>query len=508
MGNSFASLVLLAAPIIVIMLFRRLPPPQAFSISIVGGYLLLPTSPTFNLPFLPVYGKAMAVALPSLVMVLVMTRSKKSRPKPEDHLERPHFQPGWVPQVPLIRLCLIGLMVSPVLTALTNGDALVYPLRTITGLSLYDAASGILSTIFVLLPFLLARKLLAQPEDQKILLAVICVAALCYSLPTLWEARLSPQLNSQIYGFFPHDWRQHLRSGGYRPLVFLEHGLRLGLFLSIGILATAITARIGKGRLHRIAPFGVFWLFATIVVSKNLTALIIVSLLLPVALFLRPRSQIVVAAVFSGLMLLYPMMRAASLVPLDTITNSIASVASSDRVASLNFRLMNEETLLDRARERPLFGWGGWGRSRAKDAMGRDASTTDGTWIIEFGESGWFGYLAKFGLLTLPILLFVFRKSKEDIALATSGLALLLAANLIDLLPNSGLTPITWLMAGALAGRLEAAPLKVQERRRSKGYTPGRSGAALGYQRPQKELPERTATGRDRSGQKTRRSSS
>eukprot|EP00903_Cladosiphon_okamuranus_P021551 g19813.t1 len=38
---------------------------------------------------------------------------------------------------------------------------------------------------------------------------------------------------------------------------------------------------------------------------------------------------------------------------------------------------------------------------------------------------------------------------------ATVGLMLVLTANLIDLIPNSSLVPITWLIAGALAGRYE-----------------------------------------------------
>lgn len=462
MGNSLATFMLFAAPVIVAILFRRLSAPQALAISLIGGYLILPTSPTFNLPFLPNYGKTMAVIVPALLMALLITRQKKSIPTLDGLAEGNHVQPGWLPKSPLIWLCFMGLLVSPLLTALTNGDALVYSRVTVPGITLYDAAAGTASALIVVLPFLLARKFLAHPEDQKTLLVVICAAALLYSLPTLWEARMSPQLNSKVYGFFPHDWRQHQRDGGYRPLVFLEHGLRLGVFLSIGILATAIIARIGTGRLGRIAGIGVFWLFVTIGMSKNLGALIIVLVLLPVALFLRPRSQIFIAAIFSGIVLLYPMMRAANLVPIVTITESIASAASSDRVRSLNFRLMNEEVLLEKAGERPYFGWGGWGRARVRDEMGRDISTTDGSWIIEFGESGWLGYLARFGLLTLPVLLLAFRRSTEPVSLATSGLALLLVANLIDLLPNSGLTPITWLMAGALAGRLETSAQRSQ----------------------------------------------
>jgi hypothetical protein len=62
------------------------------------------------------------------------------------------------------------------------------------------------------------------------------------------------------------------------------------------------------------------------------------------------------------------------------------------------------------------------------------------------------------GLLAVPPILLALRRRREAIDPATAALALILAVNLIDLLPNSGLTPITWLLAGALAGRLEWSP--------------------------------------------------
>lgn len=464
MGNSLATFILFLAPVVVVMLFRRLPVPQALVISLVGGYLLLPTSPKFDLPFFPAYNKDMAVLLPAIIMVLFATGQQSGSGRTFSSAVLSTEQPGWLPRSPLILLCFIGVLISPLPTALANGDPLVFPLRTVPGLSLYDATAAMMAVLFKLLPFLLARKFLADPEQHKTVLVVLCIATLIYSLPTLWEVRMSPRLNSQIYGFFAHDWRQHLRGGGYRPVVFLEHGLRLGLFLVIGLLATALVSRVNTGRTSRIALFGVFWLFATIAVSKNLGAMIIVTLILPAALFLRPRGQVAVAAVFSCIILIYPMMRASNLVPTGTIAETVSAIADGNRVASLNFRLMNEEVLLERARERPVFGWGGWGRARAKDVMGRDISTTDGAWIIEFGEGGWFGYLMRFGLLTLPVLLLALRRSKQDLFLATSGLALMLVANLIDLLPNSSLTPITWIIAGALAGRLEIKRVAVVQK--------------------------------------------
>jgi hypothetical protein len=89
------------------------------------------------------------------------------------------------------------------------------------------------------------------------------------------------------------------------------------------------------------------------------------------------------------------------------------------------------------------------------DDRGRLVSVRDGTWILALGQHGWVGLISLLGLLTMPILLLARRSLRSPLTAATSGLCVVLAANLIDLVPNSGLTPITWMMAGALIGHLE-----------------------------------------------------
>ena len=464
MPNTFAYIVLFGWPVLVAGLFRIVPPAKAIAISIVFGYLFLPTQASVDLPLLPEYDRALAASLPALLMALIMTPSRALRRQEQDPGARDHVRPGWLPQQGLVRFCVIALVIGPFVTVLMNGDPLQYgepghPRFDITylpGLRPYDGAAAVLGALMALLPFLLARKYLSHPREQMMLLGVLFVAALVYSLPTLWEIRMSPQLNRQIYGFFPHSWLQHIRGGGFRPLVFLEHGLRLGIFLALAILAGANYVR-ARNEAKVPMYLAIFWLCATLVFSKTLGAFLIVVLLLPIAILLSARMQILVAAIVAATVLTYPMTRAAGVFPVDTIMNVISSVGSSERLDSLSYRFANEDILLDKADDRPIFGWGGWGRARVYDEYGRDISTTDGRWIIEFGEYGWVGYLATFGLLTLPIVLLAFRRNREDVTLVSSGLAIALAANLLDLLPNSALTPLTWLMAGALAGRLETA---------------------------------------------------
>src|SRR5690606_24234269 len=82
------------------------------------------------------------------------------------------------------------------------------------------------------------------------------------------------------------------------------------------------------------------------------------------------------------------------------LVNFVERVIDSDRAESLASRFHNENLLAERALERPVFGWGGWNRSRVYNEEGEDISTTDGLWIIVLGKTGFFGLSA----LTLTLL--------------------------------------------------------------------------------------------------------
>jgi hypothetical protein len=267
---------------------------------------------------------------------------------------------------------------------------------------------------------------------------------------------MSPQLNAWFYGYFPHSFAQQVRNGGFRAVVFLGHGLVVAIFFAVTILATFALWRArrpsdgGAGTLIAGA-----WLLGVLVLCKSLGALISTLLLLPLLLFASARVQMIVAAAIAVIVLLYPMMRGAGLIPVDRLYAISASI-SDERAESFKFRLDNEDILLDRANHKPLAGWGIWGRNRVYDPeSGRDISVTDGAWIIIIGVYGWIGYAVQFGLLTIPTLLLALRQRASALSFATTGLCLVLAVNLIDLIPNAGLSPLTWLIAGAVLGHWE-----------------------------------------------------
>jgi hypothetical protein len=176
-----------------------------------------------------------------------------------------------------------------------------------------------------------------------------------------------------------------------------------------------------------------------------------------VLLALPKRSQMILAASVTCIVLLYPTLRYVDLVPTQRAL-AIAEWFDPDRAASLRFRFINEDAMVEKAKERPVFGWGLWGRSRVfSEEDGRDTTVADGYWVIVYGVGGWTRYIAEFGLMSFSVLALAFRSRRYDPDPVSVVLALVLVANLIDFIPNAGVSPLTWMFAGALAGRLEVA---------------------------------------------------
>jgi len=188
--------------------------------------------------------------------------------------------------------------------------------------------------------------------------------------------------------------------------------------------------------------------------SKSLGMVLVAVMTIPIVLFFSMRWQLVFAAAIAGAVFVYPVLRSAGFSPLSPVVSAVYSFNPS-RAASLEYRLQSEDTLVAHANRKPVFGWGGWGRSEVFDARGRLVNVRDGAWIIKLGQYGWAGLISLLGLLVAPIVLLAARSRTVQVTAATSGLCVVLAANLIDIVPNSGLTPLTWMMAGALLGHLE-----------------------------------------------------
>jgi len=53
----------------------------------------------------------------------------------------------------------------------------------------------------------------------------------------LYEMKASPLLHKRLYGFVQHDLSQTKRWGGFRPMVFMQSGLALAMFMTTACAA-------------------------------------------------------------------------------------------------------------------------------------------------------------------------------------------------------------------------------------------------------------------------------
>jgi hypothetical protein len=489
MPNTFAYAMLLIWPLVALWLFKKLPRAEALIWTLVAGYLLLPAGTAINLPVLPALSKANSPAFAGLIMCLAgvggavalrrRRAGKRNSPEKASSGAGPaEPMPGWLPRSAIGKLLFLAMVFGPLATGVLNTDQINFSYGGfIVGLKPYDALAGVMNSGVLLLPMLLARKYLASAQNNRLLLRILMLAGLAYSLPMLIEVRLSPQLHVWFYGFFPHSFAQTYRFGGFRPVVFLGHGLVVALFTAMAFLAAAALWRTASKANRPRLLLATLWLAVMLVLCKSVGSLVVATLIAPMILILGRRTQMLAAVAIAAVVLLYPTLRGGGVMTAPGII-SVTEKLMPGKVGSISLRVVNEDQLLARAAERPLFGWGGWGRPRVYDKdTGQDVSVTDGAWVIIIGENGWLGYLSTFGLLTLPIFGLFRLRADPQVTLETTALCLILSLNLLDLLPNSGLTLLTWLLAGALLGRAEQIAYE-RSSRLSQRHEARRAGAA------------------------------
>ena len=143
-------------------------------------------------------------------------------------------------------------------------------------------------------------------EDQIQLLKLLVVAGLLYSVLIMFEIRMSPQLHKWLYGFFPHSWGQQVRYGGFRPVVFLGHGLWVSIFLVMVIGSSVALSKI-KIKLTRFPDALVIgYLVLLLVLSKGFGSLILGMVTLSTIYFLQVRAVYMAALGIGLLAITYP----------------------------------------------------------------------------------------------------------------------------------------------------------------------------------------------------------
>lgn len=429
--NSAVSLALYGWVPFVAIVFACLAPARAVIVSYLVGWLFLPVA-TFQLFGFFDYSKSTAVPLVIFAAIVAFDSGRLLR-----------FRPSWV-DLPIALFCF-----APMASSISNG------------LGAHDALSAAgYQTITWGLPYLTGRLYYSSPQGVRQLAMGLLAGGLIYVPLCLWEIRMSPQLHATLYGFHQHNFGQTLRAGGYRPMVFMDHGLMLGLWMSA---ATVVGLALWtSGAVRRIwgIPLSVAVpvLMVTTLLCKSFGALVLLLAGFAVLWTMRAFRTSLPMALLVCLPPTYVAARTVGAWSGSEMTELVAGV-DSDRADSLAFRLGAEEKLRVKAAEKPLFGWGGWGRSlvrRFADDRRLDTVTTDSMWIIVFGKYGSVGLASLLLSFVLPVLVLwrhcpprLWSRSEAVFAWA---LAMVLTMYALDSLVNAMANPVYLLIAGGVCG--------------------------------------------------------
>jgi hypothetical protein len=431
--NLLAFGMILLWPLIAIIFYKRFDTVTATFWTIVGGYMFLPVGTAIDLPMVPAIGKDEISAIAAFIGCRFIKNEKIAL-----------FGNSTL-QKYLISL----LMIVPFINVFFNSSPMFDGLLWIQGLTPYDAASQVITQYLELLPFVIAISIVKSSEELEKIVRLLVIAGLIYSILILIEIRLSPQLHTWIYGFFPHSFAQQARMGGFRAVVFMGHGLMVAIFCFVCVCAAAIQFKISKQHEKVRNVYILLYLFTILILQKSVGAIGMGLVITGGILFLYRSQQVLITKVIVAIFFLYPSLSILNLIPYEAITSFISDF-NVDRAQSTNFRFTNEIELMQHAYQKLFIGWGSWGRNSFYDSI------TDGYWIIILGVYGTIYFYALFGMFIMGVFNSMLKTSTiKNEQIVYSGLSLMLAGVLFDQLQNASLSSSwLWFLSGLLSASI------------------------------------------------------
>jgi tetratricopeptide (TPR) repeat protein len=412
---------------VVVVIFATLPPKRAVIASFIFAWLALPNI-GFSIPGFPNYTKMSATVIGVLLCTVLFDMSR---------LFRIRFR--WY-DIPIVVWCIV-----PFFAALSND------------LGAYEGLSAIMEQAVPWgLPYLIGRLYLTDLDSLHDLCLGFVIGGLAYIPFCLVEIRLSPILESLVYGIA--HW-EGTRYGGYRPKVFLATGLELGMWMTNASLIGYMMWSSGAVKTLRGVSFG--WLLValglTTVLCKSTGSILLMVLGLGAFWVVRLTKRSWPVWLLLAIPPIYSTVRAYNIWTGQEVVEFSKMAFGEDRAQSFEYRLDMENRLAARALERPIIGWGRFNRSNIINKEGRKETVPDGYWIITLGVSGWVGLAALISMMLLPMILTLRRfpvATWTDPQIAPAmALAMILVLTMIDFLSNAMLNPIYAVTIGGLVGQ-------------------------------------------------------
>jgi hypothetical protein len=412
-------------------------------VAMIAGWLFLPQFDPFGKMVPLLHSKAMWVATVLLLVSVAMDLGRWQR-----------LRLSWLDAPVAV---VAGLFF---LSAMANGKG---P---------YEGASGLFEAAVTWgVPYLLGRVYLGDPKGLADLASGWVLGGLAYLPFIAWELRMSPQLHRRVYGYLQHEFQQHMRFGGYRPLVFMQHGLMVGLFMACAALLAWWLWRTKARRRILGLPAGavVGVLLAATVACKSVGAVV---LLVVGVLALEAGARLRAPIVLALLLVVPPVYCTSRIVGWDgtSLVRLANHSLNPERANSLWVRLYNERVLMTKALQKP---WTGWSRSETQlfDEEGERITVTDSLWIILLGSIGVSGLaamlLALAGPVTALVQAFPGRAWGDRRFAPVAALAMVVTLALLDDMLNDMRMPMFMVAAGAITS-LALHAERARSRRRAR----------------------------------------
>jgi hypothetical protein len=452
--NKLAIFVLFAWPLIMIILGMIMPIRRVVLISIIGGNLFLP--PTgIVLSGMPNYTKLLAAGIGALLPAFIFAFADLTRFRPK-----------------LLDMFFIGFLIAPGISSILNG------------LGPYDAVSVTINRFLEWgVAYWLGRTLFTDLPALRDLCIAVVVSGMLYAPLCMYEIVMSPQLNRIFYGFRPSEWVMTKRLGGWRPMVFMQHGLALAAWMAAAALVAWVLWR--SKAIRNIWGIPISWIaiglvILTILLRSTGAAMLLLGLIATAEFIqttrLRPLLLVLVIAPIGYIGLRTVGWEGNQLVEL-------VAPLGDERAGSLNMRLENDQMIVDKVmHNRPVFGWGGWGRWRVQDDWGNDITVSDSWWSILVGTTGIFGLACTYAIFISPLFPLSLHKSRRRIFIGPLGAAwaiglgilLFVIDSLANAMPNTSfiIMAATLVSVYALVSPKAIQRMMAQQQRRAEAEQP------------------------------------
>ncbi len=356
-------------------LFAVFGPLRAVALGLIIGLFALPNA-TYEFSGIPDYDKTLAIGFGVAVAAMVMDSKRFAT-----------LRFSWI-DLPVVLFC-----VAPFLSAIKTG---------------YGTWWGLSESFSVFIqwgvPWWLGRLYVSSPAAMRYFAIVLVGAALVYLPFCLFEIRMSPRLHEIVYGIRLRSFKHAARSFGWRPNVFMVHGLKAAMVLSMAAL-TAYWLWASRA-VRQIAgiPIGIAALSLALLTAATQSANALLMLLVGGAVLFaastaRWRFPLLVLALVPPV---YIGLRWGVEWRGEELVELAKAVFGERRSLSLDYRLENEAFLAERSKLRPWLGY-----SAIADLTGGNVDesqgkvVTDSMWLILVATFGLLGLAGAFGVLLL-----------------------------------------------------------------------------------------------------------